>query len=235
VTGESGETLIFAYPAETNFRACHIRCHSAGTNAAREAKRLQSLLLFWIQERGNIESLAESFNTMDALSSPLAASGSLPSASASTSASTSPHHGGTLSNSNAGGSGSNGSIAASSANASNSSNNSTSNNHHHQHSSNHGSIESRLRRRKLLVIVNPVAGPRGGWHTWNRVASIFEEASGLLEFEVKETKYRGHAHEIISQHPLESYSGVVSVGGDGTLFEVLNSLMQVQYVQQAAW
>jgi len=230
VNDDTGETTIFAYPKETHFNACHIRCHmvggSVGGSKAREAKRLEALLLYWIQERGNIGNVLHDEHEQPAASGLGAGgAGGASGAKADLSDAASMMNGGSSSSSAS--SNSDLDSGPSSSSSSSSSSASTSTPLAPIVLSDYAELESRLRRRKLLVIVNPVAGSRGGWHTWNKVAPIFEQASVLLEFEVKETKYRGHARDIIRQHPLESCNGIVCVGGDGTLFEVLNSLVQV--------
>lgn len=76
----------------------------------------------------------------------------------------------------------------------------------------------------FLVLLNPRAahGKAG-----RMAASIVEafEASGA-EAEIVETSEPGHATEIVRDADLSSYTGVVASGGDGSLFEVVNGVMQ---------
>lgn len=73
---------------------------------------------------------------------------------------------------------------------------------------------------KLLVICNPVSGH-------GRAKRIFPKIEEYLEHKGNRytlilTEYPGHAAEIARETCLEGFSGIVAVGGDGTLFEVLN-------------
>jgi diacylglycerol kinase (ATP) len=76
---------------------------------------------------------------------------------------------------------------------------------------------------KICLIVNPNAGKKQGLSVAQQVAARFDEA-GI------------HSEQIISDHPRGTreiaealdpgqWDGVVAVGGDGTLFEVINGLL----------
>lgn len=51
------------------------------------------------------------------------------------------------------------------------------------------------------------------------------QAAGL-ELTVKETQHRGHATDIVRQVPVGSCDAVITVGGDGTVFEALQVIWQ---------
>lgn len=77
---------------------------------------------------------------------------------------------------------------------------------------------------KLLLITNPVAGK-------NKGLKIAEYASHFLrsknfEPELITSQYSGHATEIAANCDLIEYVGIIAVGGDGTLFEIINGLLK---------
>ena len=78
--------------------------------------------------------------------------------------------------------------------------------------------------RRLAVVVNPRGGKRNGLRVLERVRPIFDAAN--IELEVHVTERAGHATEITKTLDLRPFSGICSVGGDGTFHEVANGLMQ---------
>eukprot|EP01062_Namystynia_karyoxenos_P056188 TRINITY_DN47153_c0_g1_i1.p1 TRINITY_DN47153_c0_g1~~TRINITY_DN47153_c0_g1_i1.p1 ORF type:complete len:486 (+),score=92.99 TRINITY_DN47153_c0_g1_i1:77-1534(+) len=80
------------------------------------------------------------------------------------------------------------------------------------------------RVRRLLVIINPTAGGGFGRHAWSAAKAVFD-ADGV-ECDVRLTERRGDATRFAATLPGDGCDGVVAVGGDGTLSEVLNGLMQ---------
>ncbi len=79
----------------------------------------------------------------------------------------------------------------------------------------------------VLIIVNPASGTgKSSATALPNVLDILKEAGILLE--VQETKFPGHARDIIAALPLDalrSYDAILSVGGDGTLREVVDGLV----------
>ena len=76
---------------------------------------------------------------------------------------------------------------------------------------------------KLLLVFNPLAaGGRAG----KRISAIRDqlEATGM-QYVVQETRHSGHAQELISEASLGEFDGIAVAGGDGTLFQALNGLM----------
>lgn len=79
---------------------------------------------------------------------------------------------------------------------------------------------------KLLLIVNPVAGKNKGEKAIKKAAPLLEEKK--IQFEVKISESSGHAAQIASEFDPSGFDGIVAVGGDGTLFEVLNGLLKTR-------
>jgi len=77
--------------------------------------------------------------------------------------------------------------------------------------------------KKLLLIVNPVAGTMKAKNALFNITNIFCKADYLVTTLI--TKYRGHACEIAMKHAHE-YDLVVCCGGDGTLNEVISGILK---------
>ena len=75
---------------------------------------------------------------------------------------------------------------------------------------------------RALVVVNPTAT--------NTTAAMREVLVGALigdlKVDVVETGHRGHARELAAQAVAEGFDLVVSVGGDGTVNEIVNGLLE---------
>jgi diacylglycerol kinase (ATP) len=75
---------------------------------------------------------------------------------------------------------------------------------------------------KTVAIVNPVAGGGHASRTWSRlIRALPKETRDLV---VWYTQGQGHAEVLGGQARLQGFERVIAVGGDGTLFEVLNGL-----------
>jgi diacylglycerol kinase (ATP) len=74
------------------------------------------------------------------------------------------------------------------------------------------------------VIINPAAGAGKTIRKWPRIKHILENTG--LHFEYDMTESPGHAVELARSAAQKGYGLVVSVGGDGTLNEVINGLYE---------
>ncbi|KAI6646122.1 alcohol dehydrogenase [Oopsacas minuta] len=82
-----------------------------------------------------------------------------------------------------------------------------------------------LDKRTLLVIINPVADRGTAPRVYrDEVAPILSDA-GINTLCVQ-TRYQGHARELIRSYNLSKIHGILCVGGDGTVHEVMNGLMK---------
>jgi YegS/Rv2252/BmrU family lipid kinase len=78
---------------------------------------------------------------------------------------------------------------------------------------------------RLWVIVNPAAG--SGKAARSAPGYIRCLQKNGLEVEVSFSNYPGHVYRLISEwRGPSSCDGIVAIGGDGTLFEILNALMR---------
>ena len=77
-----------------------------------------------------------------------------------------------------------------------------------------------------LLIVNPSSGKMAGGRALSRFAAAVERVLGDVDFEV--TERRGHAIDLARRGACEGRETIVAVGGDGTLNEVVNGVMQAR-------
>ena len=75
-----------------------------------------------------------------------------------------------------------------------------------------------------LLIVNPSSGKMGGPRSLARFTAAVEHALGDVDFAA--TERRGHAIDLARRGAGEGRETIVAVGGDGTLNEVVNGVMQ---------
>lgn len=76
---------------------------------------------------------------------------------------------------------------------------------------------------KTIFIVNPVAGKGKSKDSILIIRAVFESAH--IPYEIWETKGPGKAPEMAQKAVLQGAEQVVAVGGDGTVFEVINGLV----------
>lgn len=80
------------------------------------------------------------------------------------------------------------------------------------------------RPKSLIIFVNPYGGTGSARSIYDKkVAPIFEEAG--IETVVITTDHRHHAKDYVKENDLSDFDGIVAVGGDGMLNEVINGLL----------
>ena len=77
--------------------------------------------------------------------------------------------------------------------------------------------------RKIKIILNPMADMGNAWRVARDLRSITVEHGNV---DWSGTVYPGHAIELAKQASEESYDMVIAMGGDGTVHEVMNGIMQ---------
>ncbi|KAM9037406.1 LOW QUALITY PROTEIN: sphingosine kinase 2 [Sarcophilus harrisii] len=77
---------------------------------------------------------------------------------------------------------------------------------------------------RLLLLVNPFGGRGLAWQ-WckNHVLPMISEAG--LSFNLIQTERQNHARELVQGLRLNEWDGIVTVSGDGLLYEVVNGLL----------
>ena len=78
---------------------------------------------------------------------------------------------------------------------------------------------------KICLIVNPNAGKKRGLEVAGTVTGLFRDAG--IHTEQLVSLQPGGTREIAAALDLGRWDGVVAVGGDGTLFEVINGLLAI--------
>ena len=78
--------------------------------------------------------------------------------------------------------------------------------------------------KRCLTVVNPRGGTQRGLVILEQVRPVFEGAG--WELTVRVTEYSGHAQAIARTLALDGYDSLCVIGGDGTIHEVVNGLME---------
>ena len=77
---------------------------------------------------------------------------------------------------------------------------------------------------KVKIILNPMADMGSAWRVARDLRSITEEPGNVTW---SGTVYPGHGIELAKQAGGEGYDRIIAMGGDGTVHEVVNGLMQI--------
>ncbi len=80
--------------------------------------------------------------------------------------------------------------------------------------------------RKIKLILNAMADMGSAWKVVNDLRPIIQEYGNA---DWSGTAYPTHATELAKQAGLDGYDMVIALGGDGTVHEVVNGLMQVPF------
>jgi diacylglycerol kinase (ATP) len=74
------------------------------------------------------------------------------------------------------------------------------------------------------LIVNPVAGAGKSINKWPEIKELLKSLE--YDFDYSITEFRGHAIELAKSAANSGYKTIVSVGGDGTINEIVNGIYQ---------
>ena len=77
--------------------------------------------------------------------------------------------------------------------------------------------------KKLYLTVNPFGGHKKGPKILKDVIPLFDENN--IQLNVIETEYAGHNKKIAMEVDMNGYDGFCCIGGDGTMSEVINGVM----------
>ncbi len=84
-------------------------------------------------------------------------------------------------------------------------------------------MNNRGRHRKFFVTVNPHGGQRRGPRLLKLTRPVLE-ASGL-ELDILETEFPDQARQLTREMDFDGYDGLICIGGDGTMHEVVNGML----------
>ena len=77
--------------------------------------------------------------------------------------------------------------------------------------------------KKFYIIVNPAGGKKKGLRILDQVRPQFEKHKAKIN--VLKTAYAGHARDYAKTIDYKGYDGICAVGGDGTMFELINGML----------
>lgn len=77
--------------------------------------------------------------------------------------------------------------------------------------------------RHLHIFLNPASGKKKAWGIFQQVRTVWDKSH--IQLTVSQTTSTNHARQIIQTLAIEKLDGLVIIGGDGTLYEVINGLM----------
>ena len=81
-----------------------------------------------------------------------------------------------------------------------------------------------MERQQALAIVNPRSGRQLGPQAVSQLQSILQQAGCQLT--ICTTNGPGHATRIAAESDLQNFHCIAAIGGDGTIHEIINGLMQ---------
>ena len=80
-----------------------------------------------------------------------------------------------------------------------------------------------MSNRKIVIIINPVAGRGQTIKLLPIIKDRFDKMSGI-DYVVQVSKYKGNISEIVKDYLKNGYQEFIGVGGDGTLSEIINGI-----------
>ncbi len=73
----------------------------------------------------------------------------------------------------------------------------------------------------LLIITNPYSGKKQGKKIYNNILNIFKH----INHHIIQTTHQNHPYEITNSIDIDEFLGICVIGGDGTMHEVINGMM----------
>ena len=82
----------------------------------------------------------------------------------------------------------------------------------------------------LLIIANPYSGKKQGKKICDNILNVFEYKN--INHHIIQTTHHNHPYEIANSIDVNEFIGICIIGGDGTMHEVINGLMNRTHNQQ---
>ena len=76
---------------------------------------------------------------------------------------------------------------------------------------------------RYFVIVNPKSGQKKGRKILEKVTPLLISAGATVDNGLSE--YQGHPYKLANKFAIEEYDALLVIGGDGTMHEVVNGIM----------
>lgn len=83
----------------------------------------------------------------------------------------------------------------------------------------------------FFLIANPVSGTGKTKRDWNKIAALLE--AHRIDYEIAYTRRQGHERELVTQAIGRGFRKIISLGGDGTLNQIVNGVLNQQIVSPA--
>lgn len=80
----------------------------------------------------------------------------------------------------------------------------------------------------FYVIINPTSGMGRAKRNWKKINILLNKYK--LDFEYQFSEYSKHETELVKQAIRKGYRKIISIGGDGTLFNILNGVMTQEFI-----
>ncbi|MDP3353784.1 MAG: diacylglycerol kinase family lipid kinase [Flavobacteriaceae bacterium] len=78
------------------------------------------------------------------------------------------------------------------------------------------------------IIVNPTSGMGRAKNNWKKINALLDKYE--LDYEYKFSEYSKHETELVKEAIRKGYRKIISIGGDGTLFNILNGVMTQEFI-----
>jgi YegS/Rv2252/BmrU family lipid kinase len=78
------------------------------------------------------------------------------------------------------------------------------------------------------IIVNPTSGMGRAKRNWKKINASLDKYE--LDYEYKFSEYSKHETELVKEAIRKGYRKIISIGGDGTLFNILNGVMTQEFI-----
>ena len=80
----------------------------------------------------------------------------------------------------------------------------------------------------FYIIVNPTSGMGRAKRNWKKINDLLNKYE--FDYEYKFSEYSKHETELVKEAIRKGYRKIISIGGDGTLFNILNGVMTQEYI-----